>query len=213
MHNVQAAFVWSPRKLTRKHAWQLSMPQLISTQNVSDLEGINTNFCTIITSKDKVHYTFCCNILSQLKDNKPFTANVLSDKATVISPDKLTDITFEHRGAPIHMQKLEVQTTLSQSMTIMLSWNKECSRLPFCCTHCIYTCWKNSSCWFWKKGINDTLFSKMECLQYFKLQFGTSWIQCCHRNGLAVVTLLFGHFFPVHYTTWLLFLGIHKEFY
>jgi len=36
---------------------------------------------------------------------------------------------------------------------------------------------------------------------FFKLQSGTSWIEICHRNGLAVVTLPFGHFFPVRYTT------------
>lgn len=196
--------------LTIKHA------TADSTQNVSDLEGINTNWCTIITSEDKVHYTFCCNILSQLKDNKPFTANtVLSDKAIFISPDKLTDITFEYRGAPIHMQKLEVQMTLSQSMTIVPSWNKECSSLPgfLLAAHTVSRhVGRIPHADFGRRGLMTHYSARWNAFSVFKFQFGTSWIQCCHRNGLAVVTLSLGHFFPVHYTTWLLFLGIHKEF-
>jgi len=94
-----------PKKIDKRMCLTMKHATADSAQNVSDLEEINTNCCTIITGEHKVHYTFCCNILSQMKHNKPFTANiVLSDKVSFISPDKLTDITFEYRGALIHMQ-------------------------------------------------------------------------------------------------------------
>jgi len=65
---------------------------------------------------------------------------------------------------------------------------------------------------FGRRGLMTHYSARWNAFSVFKFQFGTSWIQCCHRNGLAVVTLSLGQFFPVHYTTWLLFLGIHKEF-